>query len=317
MNMKKRALKQGRDVSFIGLCRTPAGRVMTAFLFVALLAAAAKAYTGQDKAHAVGTAVRWYPPLDVMRNIYHESILQTPALKHAYDVSVQGTSASEAIANSQKALQVCKNYVSAGHGDKNGMIEAYTIIAYCHFNIGEFQTNEADRIKSYEAARDAAQKLIDVAPGIWDGYIWYAAALGRMGQIQGVMKSLFLLEPLKKHLFQAEKICPGNPFVLDAIGDMYRQLPWIAGGSMSKAREYLEKAVQADPNFTLGRLDLAITLLEDGQKDKARVLLNEVVDTQTPSWRAHWLIWERPKAEALLSNMDNYKDLLKQWYLLI
>ncbi len=263
------------------------------------------------------TTVQWFPAPDVLTNVYHETLPQADVLKNAYQLALQGSTASEAIANIRKAITMCESYIKANPGDKIGNAQAYGIMAYGYFNIGEFQTNTDDQLKSYTAGKDASQKVIDLEPESWDGWAWYANNLGRISQLKGVIKSLFLLDPFKKHLFQAEKLSPDNPFILDAIGDMYRQLPWIAGGSMAKSKEYLERDVKADPNYTLAKLDLAITLLEDGKKEQAKQLLTEVVNAQNSSWRAHWLIWEKPKAEALLNNMDNYKKLLDKWHMLI
>jgi predicted Zn-dependent protease len=97
---------------------------------------------------------------------------------------------------------------------------------------------------------------------------------------------------------------------------MYRQLPWMAGGSMKKSKEYFEKAVKADPHATFAKFDLAITLLEEGNKEQAKKLLTEVVNAKDPSWAAHWQIWEKPKAEALLNDMYNYKKLLDKWQII-
>ncbi len=247
--------------------------------------------------------LKWQPTSDV--------------LKKAYVLSLRGTNAAEAIKDIRQAIQMSDAYINAHPGDKEGIVDANVIKAYGYFNIGEFLTDDAQCLKAYQSGRDAAQKVIDLAPDRWDGWAWYANNLGRVSQLKGVLKSLFLLPDFKKHIFQAEKLAPNSAFVTDAIGDMYRQLPWIAGGSMSKSKKYLEQCVKDDPNYTLGKLDLGITLLEDGDKAQAKQLFTEVVNAKSPSWSAHWLIWERPKAQALLNNMDNYKKLLDKWHMLV
>jgi len=261
--------------------------------------------------------IRWFPSDEVLTKVYHETLPHDPALIKAYQLSLHGATASEAIANIQEAIKMCEDYIKANPNNKEGMAEAYGIMAYGYFSIGEFQNNDDEKLKSYESGKDAAQKVIDLEPNAWDGWAWYANNLGRISQLKGVVKSLFLLEPFKKHIFQAEKLSPDNPFILDALGDMYRQLPWIAGGSISKSKEYLEKAVKADPDYTLAKFDLAITFLVDGKKEQAKKLLAEVANATNSSWRSHWLIWEKPKAEELLNNIDNYKKLLDKWHLLI
>lgn len=261
--------------------------------------------------------IKWFPSNEVLTNVYHEILPKADILIKAYQLSLQGANADEAIKNIEQAIKMCNDYIKTNPNDKEGIAQAYGIKAYGYFSIGEFQTNDDEKLKSYEKGKDASQKVIDLEPGVWDGWAWYANNLGRISQLKGVLKSLFLLDPFKKHIFQAEKLSPNNPFILDALGDMYRQLPWIAGGSMSKSKEYLEKAIKADPNYTLAKFDLAITLLEDGKKSQAENFLKEVVNATNSSWYAHWLIWEKPKAQALLNDIDNYKKLLDKWHLLI
>ncbi len=309
--------EEGRIGSFGKYYQAWVLRILMTALVTVLLGGIGFANEVAQPAAQPAAAIRWYPTDEVLTNVYHETLPQAQALKNAYQLSLHGENASEAIADIQKAIKMCEDYIKANPNDKVGNSQAYGIMAYGYFNIGEFQNNDADKLKSYEQGKDAAQKVIDLEPGVWDGWAWYANNLGRISQLKGVIKSLFLLDPFKKHLFEAEKLSPNNPFILDAIGDMYRQLPWIAGGSMSKSKEYLERSVKADPNYTLAKLDLAITLLEDGNKTQAKQLLTEVVNAQNSSYRAHWLIWEKPKAEALLNNMDNYKKLLDQWHMLI
>ncbi len=76
-------------------------------------------------------------------------------------------------------------------------------------------------------------------------------------------------------------------------------------------------AIKTDPHYTLAKLDLAITLLEEGKKAQAESLLKEGINAKKPSWRSHWLIWERPKAEALLNAIDKYMPRLDTWHQLM
>lgn len=242
---------------------------------------------------------KWQPKADVLKDAFKTTLMTT-----------------DAMANINKGIDVCKDYIKAHPNDIEGKVDAYVIMAQSYFNLGEYQTSETEQLKSYTEGQNAADQITKLAPGRWDGWAWYAINLGRISQLKGVFKSLFLLEPFKKHIFQAEKLAPNSSFVLDAIGDMYRQLPWIAGGSMKKSTQYLEKAVKVDPNATLAKLDLAITLLMTGKKDQAKTLLTEVVNTKTPSWEAHSTLYVKPKAAALLKDLDNYKKLLDQWHML-
>jgi FimV-like protein len=275
-------------------------KVLTVILITAFMAGVAKAAEFHFATTELAPETKRQPKANELKNAFKTSLMTT-----------------DAIANINKGIAMCNDYMKANPGDVEGKIDAYVIMAQSYWNLGEYETSETEQLKSYAAGQDAAQKVIDLAPGRWDGWAWYAFNLGRISQINGVIKSLFSLPVFKKHIFEAEKLAPNSAFVLNAIGDMYRQLPWVAGGSMKKSNEYLEKAVKVDPRFTLTKFDLAITLLEDGKKERAMELLNEVINAKDPSWAAHLEIWEKPKAKALLNNMDNYKKLLDKWHMLI
>lgn len=287
-----------------GLYQTRAWARVFKIIMVMVIAAFMTGISAADEFHFATTDLapetKWQPKPDILKEAFKTTLLAT-----------------DAINNINKGVAVCNDYIKANPGDKEGIIDAYVIMAQSYFNLGEYQTSEDERLKSYTAGKDAADEIIKQAPDRWDGWAWYAVNLGRISQLKGVIKSLFLMEPFKKHIFQAEKLAPNSSIVLAAIGDMYRQLPWIVGGSMKKSNEYLEKAVKVDPHATLAKFDFAITLLEDGNKEKAKELLTEVINAKNSSWVAHWQVWEKPKAEALLNDMDNYKKLLDKWHMLI
>lgn len=279
--------------------RMQAFRVLSIILISALMAGIATADVFHFATTEPAPETKWQPKAEVLKDAFKTTLMPI-----------------DAITNINKGVAVCNDYIKANPDDIEGKIDAYVIIAQSYFNLGEYQASDDDRMKSYTAGKDAAQKVIDFAPGRWDGWAWYAINLGYISQLKGALRSLFVLKQFRKHIFKAEKLAPNSSFVLDSIGVMYRQLPWIAGGSMKKSKDYLEKAIKADPHATFAKFDLAITLLEEGNKEQAKKLLTEVVNAKYPSWAAHWQIWEKPKAEALLNDIYNYKKLLDKWQII-
>ncbi len=235
-------------------------------------------------------------------------------LKKAYQISRMAT---DTIANIHKAIDMSREYIKANPNNMEGRVDAYVILAESYANLGDYEKSDKVKLKAYEQGRAEAQKLIKLAPDRWDGWFWWSANAGRMGQLKGIISSLFLLGSLEDHLFKAQKLAPRSTLVLTGLGLMYRQLPWIAGGSKKKSEEYMKKALAIDPHFSFARLELAITFLEEGKKAEAEEELNRLLNEKDPVWKAHYLLWERPKAEALLKNMDNYKKLLNKWHMLL
>ncbi len=220
-------------------------------------------------------------------------------LKNAYRIS-QGE--TDTIQKLNQAISMCDDYIKA-HPDDVSRIDAYVIMAESYSNLGEYQDNDEEKLKAYEQGKAAAQKIIDLAPGRWDGWFWWSANVGRIAQIKGILTSLLMLQPLMHHLNKAHELAPNSALVLDGLGLMYRELPWIAGGSLTKSKQYLEKTLSMDPHFTLARYDLALTLLAQSNKAEAKKELETLVHEKDPVWLAHYLLWEKPRAGKLIKEL--------------
>ena len=59
---------------------------------------------------------------------------------------------------------------------------------------------------------------------------------------------------------------------------MYRQLPWVLGGNLQKAADYLSRAVALDPNACGSRIELAETYLDMGHPERSVPLLEKAAE---------------------------------------
>ena len=74
-------------------------------------------------------------------------------------------------------------------------------------------------------------------------------------------------------------------------------------GSASDSEEYLLAAIDADPNFSEARLDLARHYASRRQTAQARAQLQAVVQMKSPTRPRAWREKHRPAAEALLKEL--------------
>lgn len=129
-----------------------------------------------------------------------------------------------------------------------------------------YQTGEKSREEAFERLAAEAHALSERYPGRAEPLIWESIVLSSYaGSLSGLSK-LGALEKVKKArdlLLAAEKIRPDalDGSVYTSLGALYYKVPgWPFGfGDEEKAREYLDKAVQInpdgiDPNFFLGEL---------------------------------------------------------------
>jgi tetratricopeptide (TPR) repeat protein len=169
-----------------------------------------------------------------------------------------------------------------------------------HFQYGDDATTGRDKIRWYERAKAICETLKTVNDANALGHLWWANAYGRIGQVRGVMRSLFMVPTLKKEFGRALQLAPDNPTCYDALGVLYYELPGIAGGSLSKSEDHLIRGLTLDPNYTVLRLDLAKTYIKAGRRDDARAQLRLVLATSCPTIPADFALDDRPEAEELL-----------------
>ena len=74
-------------------------------------------------------------------------------------------------------------------------------------------------------------------------------------------------------------------------------------GSASDAERYVLAAVEADPNFSEARLDLARYYVSRRQTSQAGAQLQAVLQMKSPTRPRAWREKHRPAAEALLKEL--------------
>lgn len=173
-----------------------------------------------------------------------------------------------------------------------------------HFQYGDDAATDDEKLCWYERARAICETLKTINDNNALGHLWWANAHGRIGQLRGVMRSLFMVPTLKKEFTRALELDPGNATCYDALGVFYCEVPGIAGGSLAKSEEYLVRGLGVDPDYTVLRLDLAKTYLKSRRRDEARAQLRLVLATASPTIPADYVLDDRPEAEELLRQLD-------------
>ena len=59
----------------------------------------------------------------------------------------------------------------------------------------------------------------------------------------------------QRDLERALELNPNHADALTAKGGLYRQLPWVLGGSLSVAETCLTRAIELDPDAVSARID--------------------------------------------------------------
>ena len=173
-----------------------------------------------------------------------------------------------------------------------------------HVQKGDDARKKADRIRLYDRAKVIAESLKTLNPDNPDGWMWWAVAEGRIGQVRGVLNSLFMVPSLKQSFSRVLELDSGYVTAYDAFGVLYYELPGLFGGNLAKSEEFLVKGLHLDPNYTVLRLDLAKVYMRRKQWQKARDQLNLLIATPNPTFPADCAFDDRPEAQQLLRQIE-------------
>jgi len=186
--------------------------------------------------------------------------------------------------------------------------DAVTLLSRIYFLAGEVRaTTDDDKLAAFGRGRDLGKLALEIAPRSEDAHVWYALNLGRWGQSKGMMRSLFLLPTIREELHTIFSINPRSVRGHALAGNLFFELPGMLGGDRKKAEEHFRKGIEADPHFTVLRLDLARLLVAEGRIAEARRELERVANETAPTNVADWTARDRPRARTRLDELRDRK----------
>jgi len=168
---------------------------------------------------------------------------------------------------------------------------------------GELEASHAAKVGFYTAARAAADSLRAANEQNPAGHVWWAAAQGRVLQLQGPGTAARGFAELRRENERALALDPDCALADLALGRMYEELPKLFGGGLKKAELWLRRGVTSDPNYTIIRLSLARVLVKRGQREEARAELQQLLVVTNPTNPAETALTDRPAATALLDSL--------------
>lgn len=169
---------------------------------------------------------------------------------------------------------------------------------------GDIASSSEEKLGYYKEGERWAKRAIDINPQSVGGHLMLGIAYGRIGETQGVMKSLSLISPIKKEMNAVLERDPSNDVAHHVLGVLYRKVPGLMGGSIKKSIEELQEAVRLNPASTPSYLDLAKSYLEKGEKKEASATLEKLLLIDHPSDRVQSKR-DRAEAEKLLVELQS------------
>jgi tetratricopeptide (TPR) repeat protein len=211
------------------------------------------------------------------------------------------------ISNLQKSIILFEQVIRESK-DRDTIYNAYVGEARAYETMGDQpKLTNTSPLDDYEQGKAAAQLAIQINPTGAMGYYWYAGNSGREGEYRGVLNSLIGLPEFQKYLKKAYELDRTNADILEAYGETYYELPWIAGGSDKKALDFISRSLKSDPNLTLSMTIMGKIYIREGKYEQARKILMKAINYKTPTYRCDWAMFDKPLAQKLLDSIKDKK----------
>ena len=187
---------------------------------------------------------------------------------------------------------------------KDRQPETMVMLSYVYFLVGDVRAESADdKLAAYDKGREIGKRAVELAPKNPEAHVWYGINTGRWGQTKGIMRSLFLLPTVREEIDATRALDPKNLRALALQGNVFFEVPRIAGGDREKAEAAFRKSLEIDPHFTNARIDLARVFIANGRYAEARGELQKVLDEKSPQNVADWTVKDAPRARQLLESL--------------
>lgn len=139
------------------------------------------------------------------------------------------------------------------------------------FYLLEMITDKKEKKRIVKEAEAFAKRAVEVNPEGVEGHFWLGVLYTKVGEIKGVLKALFLINPAKKEMRKViamnDKYEEGGAYVV--LGRIYSVVPGLFGGNNKKARMYYEKAKIISPKNSLNLLFMAQTYWDLKERESA------------------------------------------------
>lgn len=148
---------------------------------------------------------------------------------------------------------------------------------------GERRGDQKAALADFTRAESLAGEAVSLSSASADAWYWHGVALGKQGEARGMMRSLFMVGPLKKRMEGALRLAPRHAPAHHVLGELLWQLPGVLGGSKAGARRELEAAIACDPSYTAPYATLAEVYLQAGLRKEAEALLPAALGVEKPA----------------------------------
>jgi tetratricopeptide (TPR) repeat protein len=170
-------------------------------------------------------------------------------------------------ANASLSLGLTKKFIAENPTTIEGYWKASRIAHW----IADHETDRKKKLAQFEEGINFAKAGLAVSSDSVECHFWLAANYGSNGEVRGVLKSLFLVKPIRAELNEVVRLNPtyqgGGGYRVLGVVDY--KVPGFAGGNRKRALEELNKAMAIDANNPFNQYYVAEYYSVTGNKAKA------------------------------------------------
>jgi tetratricopeptide (TPR) repeat protein len=183
--------------------------------------------------------------------------------------------------------------------DTNNAVNAWQLARAC-YDFADFAKSDKARENITNQGIDACRQLIARDPNIAAAHYYLAMDLGQLARTK-LLGALSIVREMEREFLTAVSLDSRFDFAGPPrnLGLLYREAPSFGSiGSRSKARDWLERAVQLAPDYPENRLNLIESYLQWNDSVRAKLELNALdalwskVQTNFPGEK-----WEQSRAD--------------------
>ena len=149
---------------------------------------------------------------------------------------------------------------------------SYISLAYIKFNLQDYRETSRLALKVIKQGKDNVDAI-----NLARAYLIYAGAKGMIAHYGGPISKVAHGTQIFPNLKRAQEIAPDTAGVFFGFGAFYLLAPSIIGGDIDKAKDYLERAINKDPNFADAYVRLAQAHRAKGDIDKYNEYLDKAL----------------------------------------
>ncbi len=162
--------------------------------------------------------------------------------------------------------------------------EAAWKISRAYADIGDDKKDKAERTANFNKAEEFARKAIEICPENDNAHLYLSVAIGRVALMAGKKEQVQLSKTVKEEAEKALQINPNNDTAHHVYARWHRKVATLSGiqktfaqilygglppASLEDAEKHFLEAIRLKPDHINHHLELGITYVEMGRKEKA------------------------------------------------